>query len=576
MIWKYLKDKKNYLVPALIFLFLVDLSQLFVPFMTKRAIDSLQENPNMDTVISSALIIFGLAIGVFVFRFFWRYFLLRMAFRIVVNLRNKIYYKLLRFSQHFFGKWETGDIMARAINDLRSVERMFSFGIVTIFDAIVLSVVALIFMFNFNVRLTLYALAPMPILFVLVYFFEDKIHTTFRLVQEKFSGLQNFVQEDFSGIFVIKAFNKELKEKERFAVENQDYVDKNLTVAKLFALFRPSMMFIVGLSNLMVLYFGGKYVINGTLKLGSFFAFFQYLMYLGWPMMALGFAINLYQRGKASLIRVEELTDREPIVQDREGAVDIEDVDTLKIEVKNLSFKYDNAKEYALKDISFKAKKGETVGVIGKIGSGKTTLVKNICRLVKIPEDTIIINNRDINDYKLSSLRDFISYVPQDPFLFSTTIRENIAYFNPDASDEDVKRVTEIADLKDAIADMPKGYKTKLGERGVNMSGGQKQRLTIARAVLKNAPFFIFDDSFSSIDTNTEERILNSLKDVLNDKTTIIIAHRISTLKNVDKILVLDEGEIVERGTHDELLAKEGVYHEIYKIQELKEKIEKE
>jgi len=299
-------------------------------------------------------------------------------------------------------------------------------------------------------------------------------------------------------------------------------------------------------------------------------------MYLGWPMMALGFAINLYQRGKASLIRVEELTDREPIVQDREGAVDIEDVDTLKIEVKNLSFKYDNAKEYALKDISFKAKKGETVGVIGKIGSGKTTLVKNICRLVKIPEDTIIINNRDINDYKLSSLRDFISYVPQDPFLFSTTIRENIAYFNPDASDEDVKRVTEIADLKDAIADMPKGYKTKLGERGVNMSGGQKQRLTIARAVLKNAPFFIFDDSFSSIDTNTEERILNSLKDVLNDKTTIIIAHRISTLKNVDKILVLDEGEIVERGTHDELLAKEGVYHEIYKIQELKEKIEKE
>ncbi|TYB30963.1 MAG: ABC transporter ATP-binding protein [Candidatus Mcinerneyibacterium aminivorans] len=576
MIWDYLKDKKKYLFPALIFLLLVDIAQLLVPLMTKKAIDGLRQSPNMNDLLVTGLIIFGLAVSVFIFRFSWRYFLLRMAFKIVVNLRNKIYYNLLKFSQHFFGKWETGDIMARAINDMRAVQRMFSFGIVTIVDAIVLGIASLIFMFSFHVKLTLIALAPMPILIFAVWFFEDKIHRTFREVQEKFSGLQNFVQEDFSGIFVIKAFNRELNEKNRFAKENQEYVDKNLKVARLFATLRPFIMFIVGLSNLLVLYFGGKLVISGELQLGSFFAFFQYLQYMSWPMMALGFAINLYQRGKASLSRVEDITEREPIVYDRENALDVDDIDSVSLKVKDLSFKYDNANESALKNINFEVKKGESVGIIGRIGSGKTTLVKNISRLVKIPEDTIIVNNRDINDYKLSSLRNMISYVPQDSFLFSTTIRENIAYFNPDMSIEKIKKAAEIADLKDAIDDLPKKYDTKLGERGVNLSGGQKQRMTIARAILKDAPFFIFDDSFSSIDTNTEEKILNNLKDILKNKTTIIIAHRISTIKYVDKIMVLDEGKIVEKGTHEELIKKQGEYYNIYKIQELKEKIAKE
>ncbi len=576
MIWNYLKDKKKYLFPALMFLLLVDIAQLLVPLMTKRAIDGLRQNPNMHDLMITGLIIFGLAAAVFIFRFSWRYFLLRMAFQIVVNLRNKIYHKLLKFSQHFFGKWETGDIMARAINDMRAVQRMFSFGIVTIVDAIVLGITSLIFMFSFNVELTFIALAPLPILIFAVWFFEDKIHRTFREVQEKFSGLQNFVQEDFSGIFVIKAFNREANEKSRFAKENQEYVNKNLKVARLFATLRPLIMFIVGLSNLLVLYFGGKLVISGELKLGSFFAFFQYLQYLSWPMMALGFAINLYQRGKASLKRVEELTEKDPIVYDRKDAITAENIESVSLKVKDLNFKYENANEYALKDINFNVNKGQSIGIIGRIGSGKTTLVKNISRLVKIPEDTIIVNGRDINDYKLSSLRNMISYIPQDSFLFSTTIKENIAYFNPDTSMEKIEKAAEIADLKDAIEDLPEKYQTKLGERGVNLSGGQKQRMTIARAILKDAPFFIFDDSFSSIDTNTEEKILNNLKDILKKKTTIIIAHRISTIKYVDKVLVLDDGEIVEKGTHEELLEKQGEYYNIYKIQELKEKIAKE
>ena len=560
---------------ALFFLLLVDAAQLFIPMVIRTAIDGLTkaEKPVLMLFIKAGLYIIGLGLSVYALRFLWRYYLIRMAHRITTDIRAILYGRLLNFSQHFYGKWETGDIMARATNDINAIRRMFSFGIVSLFDMVVMGVASLSVMIYLNPHLTLLAIIPLPLVSIIVLMFEKKIHITFKDVQEKFSGLTTFVQEDFSGNFVVKSFNRESAETQRFGVKNNEYLKKNMYLAKLTASFHPLIMMVISLSSIAVIYFGGLDVINGKFTLGELVAFLSYLGMLSWPMMAMGFAVNIYQRGNASLKRIEELINTDPGVNEKETAYAPPYSNAVSITFSNLSFAYDNDERDALSNISFTVQPHQTVGILGRIGSGKSTLVKTLTRLVNVPDGTIFVDNIDINDYTLEALRDRFSYVPQEPFLFSSPIHENIAFFRPDASQEDIARAAEIADMRSTIDAMPEKYETLLGERGVNLSGGQKQRLTIARAVLKDAPVFIFDDSFSSIDTDTEERILNNLRSYLEKKTSIIITHRISSLRFADKILVLDNGRIVEDGTHDELMAKQGLYHAIYERQKLEEKL---
>ena len=574
--WKYIKKYKFLFFTSLLALLLVDFSQLLIPRIIGKIYDTLGDKGSFHFFLVSGLKIAGLGLSVFAFRFFWRIFLIRMSRKVERDIREHLFYRLLSFSQHFFGKWNTGDLMARAINDINHIQRMFSFGIVSIFDAVVMGLMTLGFMLSYDVKFTLIAVSPLSLLSFIVLFFEKRIHRLSLLVQNRFSRLSTFVQEDFSGNFVLKSLNREEEEKSRFASVSRDYLDKNVRLGRIQALLHASITFIIAISNVLVIYVGGKNVINGITSKGDLIAFLSYLNMMVWPMIAIGFAINIHQRGRASLERVEELTGYQPVITDPPRPfLPEKSPETLSVEIRDLTFAFGEGAP-VLENISLSIAPGETVGLIGRIGSGKSTLVKLLSRLLKTEDETILFNGVDINRYKLNDLRALISYVPQEPFLFSTTIRENVAYYDSSLDDEAVTEALRKADLSDTIAEMPAGLDTSLGERGVNLSGGQKQRMTIARAILKDAPFFIFDDSFSSIDTDTEERILTALAPLFENKSVLIIAHRISTLRYADRIIVMDEGRIVEEGTHQELLDSRGAYYDIFNRQKLEEKLGRE
>ncbi len=464
--------------------------------------------------------------------------------------------------------------MAHATNDIQAVRMALGPGIVLSTDAIFLSTIIIIMMVRtIDLRLTVLALMPLPFMVAVVTGFGRVIHRRFKLVQEAFSSLSDRAQENFSGIRVVKGFAQEAAEMDRFRAVNQTNVDKNMHLVRVWGLFMPLVQFLSALSFIIALGYGGIMVIDGTITLGDFVAFNSYLAMLTWPMLAIGWVMNMIQRGKASMDRLNALFDERPEIYDEEDVLPIEKLQG-EVEFRHLNFTYPGSDEAALKDISFSVPAGHTLGILGRTGSGKTTLVNLLLRLFNAPRGTVFIDGVDIRKIPLETLREQVGYVPQDNFLFSTTIRSNVDFADTKRAPEDIEEYTKLAQVYDNIAEFPKKFDTLVGERGVTLSGGQKQRLSIARALVKEPSILIMDDSLSAVDTETEEAILNNLKGVMAARTTILIAHRISTLKQADQIVVIDEGSVIQQGTHEQLIAEPGLYKELYEKQLLEEEIE--
>lgn len=579
--FKYLKEflvqhKWRYFWGVIV-LILVDALQLITPKILGKITDDLGDGTlSLTDIYFYISVIISLAIIIAAGRFIWRMLVLGSSRSLEYWLRNKYFSHLELLAPNFFNNRKTGDLMAHATNDINAIRMAFGQGIVMITDAIFLTSATIIIMVTtIDIRLTTVALLPLPIIAALMIFFGKLIQSRFKNVQEAFSELTDRVQESISGIRVVKSFVQQDSEISNFSTYNNNYVNKNMDLIKVWGLMFPAVAFIGALSFLIALYYGGSLVIDDELSLGQFVSFISYLGLLTWPMMALGWVINILQRGTASMKRINQILDTDPEIFDGESVLDIRSYRP-SIQFKNLSFTYPGAANPALSGITLSIGEGKTLAVVGKTGSGKTTLVNLIMRLYNTEPGELFLDDMDIKDIPLEVLRKNIGYVPQDNFLFSTTIRENIAFSDTDMELEKVIAAAKIAQVYDNIMDFPGKFDTILGERGVTLSGGQKQRVSIARAIAKNPKIIILDDSLSAVDTKTEELILEGLKQVMKNRTSIIIAHRISTIKDADEIIVLDEGRIVERGTHEELLELKGLYNSIYEKQQLEEKIEQE
>ncbi|MCT4542446.1 MAG: ABC transporter ATP-binding protein/permease [Vallitalea sp.] len=574
---KYLKKYKFSFLIGIISLIIVDVTQLQIPVITGNITDGLQNGAyTFNNLLNEALKLFIIGAIIACFRFVWRYFIFGTSRKIEYELRNDFFSHLEKLSLRFYNENKTGDLMAYATNDLNAIRMMVGPGLLMALDAIVLSILVILKMLtNISVNLTLVAIIPLPIIAIGSLLFGKAIRVRFKDKQEAFSHLSDVVQENISGIQVIKAFVQESKEVIEFNKINKNNYNKNMRVVKLFAIMLPLAMLVSGLSVAIVLGYGGYITILGKITLGEFVAFTQYLLMLVWPMMAFGWCINIMSQGMASLSRFQKVLDEEPEIFDEKT---VKQIDKIKgnIEINNLSFSYPGSDLKELNDICVNIKKGETLGIVGRTGSGKTTLVNMLLRMYNPPRNTIFIDGNDIMDIPLKVLRNSIGYVPQDNFLFSDTISRNIAFGVIEASDQYIHLAAKDANVHDNIIEFTNQYETVVGERGVTLSGGQKQRISIARALIKEPSIMILDDSVSAVDTNTEEQILSHIREERKDKTTIIIAHRISTIQNSDKIIVIDDGKITESGTHESLLAENGLYYDMVQKQQLEKELDKE
>lgn len=569
-LWKYSKYYKVGLF-ALIF---VNGFQLVIPQITRAAVNEMTfGTATQSGLLRYALIIVGLALGVGVMRFFWRYMIIGSSRKIEFDLRERFYNTLLNMSVGYFNKTKVGDLMALATNDLNAVRMMAGMSIVALFDAFFMLIASLALMATINWKLTLFILIPMPFLSLIIMKFGGKLHDRFKAVQDSFARLTDKAQETYSGIRVIKAYVQENAEFNNFQELNDDYRWKNMKMVRIWGLYDPLIGFVIGISFGIVLLLGGDRVILASMSMGDYVAFTAYLGIAIWPMIAIGWITNLYQRGKASMGRLNEVFDLEPDITEIDNPIKLEPLKG-EIEFRNLTFSYEEETEPVLKDISFKIDSGSTIAIVGKTGSGKTTLLRIILRLFDVPDDTVLIDGHDLKSLDLSCYRKQVGMVPQDTFLFSEEIIDNIKFGRPDASDAEAIECAKIAQIYDSISDFPQGFNTMVGERGVSLSGGQKQRVAIARALLQKPRILMLDDALSAVDTETEENILRGLKKFMQGRTNIIVSHRISTVKNADRILVLDEGKIAEEGTHDELIEVGGIYADLDRRQKLEKMLE--
>ena len=580
-VFKHLKEffKENlwrYVVGVFV-LVAVDGLQLITPKLLGSVTDKLSSRQlSMTNIYQYAAIIILIACAIAGMRYIWRMLVVGASRNLEYWLRNRLFGHLELLSQSFFNNRKTGDLMAHATNDIQAVRQAFGIGVVMITDSIFLTLATVIIMIiTIDIRLTVIALVPLPFIALIMGLFGKAVQSRFRNVQESFSSMTERVQESFSGIRVIKSFVQEAPEIKKFSDANQDYVDKNMSLIKVWGAMFPLVAFVASLSFLIALGYGGSLVIDGEISLGQFVSFIAYLGLLTWPMMAVGWVINILQRGVASMQRINEILDTVPEIIDDDNTLPLEDYEPF-IEFRDLTFTYPGAAVPALRGINLRIEKGKTLAILGRTGSGKTTLVNLIMRLYNSNRGQLIVGGYDINDIPLATLRKNIGYVPQDNFLFSVSIRNNIAFADPSIDTAEVEKSARLSQVYDNIIEFPNKFDTILGERGVTLSGGQKQRVSIARALAKDPKILILDDSLSAVDTKTEERILEGLSRVMKNRTSIIIAHRISTIKDADEIIVLDNGCIIERGTHGELVQKDGLYNSIYEKQLLEEKLENE
>ncbi len=543
---------------------------VMVPTLVGQAIDELRlSGLSYGRLGRSVVLIVGTSLISGLFLFLQRRMLINMSRYIEFDLRQDFYGHLQRLPLEFYQNRRIGDLMARATNDLGAVRQIVGPAIMYSEQTLIRVLIILPLMFRISVRLTLVLLLTMPLLSLTVRYFGDQIHVRFEKIQEFFSDITARAQENLTGVRVIRAYSREKVEQQAFAKLNQQYVDRNLNLVKLSAVFYPLMQFLIGAGFAVILLVGGRETAAGRMSIGDFTAFNLYLEQLIWPLIAMGFVTNLVQRGTASLKRIQEVMDVEPAISDV-GVVAGETAELKgRIEFHHLSFRYTPDGPLVLDDVDLTIEPGQTVAFIGRTGSGKSTLISLVPRLIDAEPGMVLIDGRPIREIPLAALRGGIGFVQQETFLFSDTLEANIAFGRETASREEVEEVAEIAGLADDIRDFPQHYETVLGERGITLSGGQKQRTAIARAVLRHPKILILDDALSAVDTYTEEKILSQLRGVMRERTTLLVAHRISTVQHADLICVLDHGRIVERGTHAELIALNGIYTDLSERQML-------
>lgn len=577
-IFNLIKSAKMYRTRYLIgifFLLFVDIIQLIPPKLLGFLTDSISKGTASKALILKYIFyILLISILMVVSRFLWRIYIIGSSRYLEYDIRNKLFRHFQKLSANFYTHSKTGDLMALATNDINAVRMALGQGIINLTDSIVLTLTTLVIMLSINVKLTLLALIPLPFVALVSLKFGKSIHNRFLKVQKAFSKLTDVVQENFSGIRVIKSFVQEEREYKKFTEENKKNFYANMDLIKVWSLFFPLIQFISSISFVILLGLGGYYVITSKISLGDFITFNMYLGSLVWPMMAVGWVINMIQRGLASYDRLDVIFKTKPEVYDR-STIHINSL-IGDIDVKNLTFKYPGSDKPVLSNVSLHISKNQTLGILGRTGSGKTTLVNLLVHLYNVEDGKIFINGVDINRIPLSVLRESIGFVPQDSFLFSSNVSENINLALDSFDMDRIINSAKSACIYDDIMDFNNRFDTVVGERGVTLSGGQKQRISISRALIKNPEILVFDDCLSAVDAKTEDSILKNLKIAMKDRTSIIISHRISAIKDSDLIAVFDNGKIVETGTHDELIKNNGLYYSIYEKQQLEDKIQEE
>ncbi len=546
---------------------------ILFPQVIRRAIDDLTTGISREKLLLWASLLVVVAVAKGIFQFLTRWVMIGISRDIEFDLRNDLFRHLEELSYSYYQRTRTGDIMARATNDLNAVRMLLGPAIMYTANTLIFTAGALAFMLAISPRLTLYAFLPLPIVSIIVQYFGRRIHERFERIQEMFSDISARAQENFSGARVIRAYTQEAAEIAAFEGANREYIGRSLKLVRLMGMLWPTLETLLGVAIVLVLWLGGREVLLGRITVGDFVAFNTYMVQLTWPVIALGWVLNIFQRGTASMGRLNEILRERPAIVDSEAArrPDAPQIIRGEIEFRNLSFRFDRAP--VLRNVNLLVPAGSSLAIVGPVGSGKSTLVSLIPRIYDAEPGTVLIDGFPIVDFPLAVLRRHIGFVPQETFLFSDTVRDNIAFGAEDAAESEIRYAAEGASIAKDIEGFAQGYQTMVGERGITLSGGQKQRTAIARALVRDPRILVLDDALSNVDTYTEEKILNHLREIMAGRTTIFISHRVSTVRTADRIAVLDQGEIVELGTHDELLARNGHYTDLYNKQLLEEEL---